>query len=165
MEIDATEKRLIAFAVIAILTLSILTIYAPHNANAPNGRRGVPSQIMNGMEFMAWPQTEHGFIKTVSGKYVQNTDMAFAVAPTNKNVEKYVILKSDPNRVAETVEISAGANAITVRWWETNPALKVSDPNYTFPFRTISTDNGLTWSEPQNIADLPDTPAVISVKG
>ena len=91
--------------------------------------------------------------------------MVFASAPVGEAAKDYVNLLADPNRIAETAEISADENGITVRWWETNLALPESDPLYTIPFRAISTDGGITWSEPQNISELPDRPAVITTVG
>jgi len=150
-------------AIVLAATLGLSVIAQTHDVAAPSGRRGVPSAVVNNMAFYVWPQTEEGLIKTATSGTEQNTDMAFAFAPIGQPITSYVILKADPNRIAETAEISANTNGITIQWWETNVALNPSDPAYTIPFRMTSIDGGLTWSVPQNIADLPDAPAVIAV--
>lgn len=159
-----SDKSFIVWAVVAAIAFSVLaTALSVATVEAPNGRRGVMSVIQNGKEYMAWTQTENGFVKTVNGGQTPDLDMAFAVAPVGQEVKNYIILKTDPNRIAENGEISAVGTSITVRWWETNVALLPSDPAYTIPFRAVSTNGGVTWSEPQNISDLPDSPAVLSV--
>lgn len=154
------STQALAIVLVAILGLSIVAV---QNAFAPAGGRGIPSAVANNVAFYIWPNTEQGLIKTASGATEQNTDMAFAFAPVGQPLKSYVILKADPNRVAETAEISVSADGkgITAQWWETNVALNPSDPAYTIPFRMTSIDGGLTWNAPQNIADLPDAPAKI----
>lgn len=156
--------KALVLGIVAVMAIGIVA-EALNDVWAPSSRRGVPSAIVNGIEYMAWPQTEDGFVKTASGEQFTDLDMVFASAPVGEVAKNYVNLLADPNRIAETAEISADENGITVRWWETNPALLESDPLYTIPFRAVSTDGGLTWSEPQNISELPDAPAVITTVG
>jgi len=111
------------------------------------------SVIVGNTEYLAWAQTEDGLVKTAYGE-VDNTDMAFAFVPIGQEMKSYVIIKTDPNKVAEDVEITADKNAITLKWWETDAVSKI-------PFRSVSTDGGHSWTESQNISILPDKPATI----
>jgi len=153
------NSKMTAIVLAAILGLSVVAA-AINTAYAPNGRRGVMMATVGNTMFMIWENTEDGLIKTAYGSE-PNTDMVFAVTELGKQPTKYINLLEDPTRIATDGQISANKDMISVTWWETNPALLPTNPDYTIPFRSISTDGGITWSEPQNIADLPDTPAKI----